>query len=92
LLGAALLAPVMANILMINIFFHIALGVEIAAAFLLGSMLLLLWQEREALTSLFWRNQDIETRMESRVQKVAAAIVVLLVLAQVVVFAKYGVR
>ena len=92
LLGAALLAPVMANILLINIFFHIAFGAEIAAAFLLGSLLLLLWQEREALTSLFWRNQHIETRMESRAQKVAATIVVLLVLAQVVVFAKYGVR
>jgi hypothetical protein len=92
LLGAALLAPVMANILMINIFFHIALGAEIAAAFLLGSMLLLLWQEREALISLFWRNQHIETRMESRVQKVAAAIVALLVLAQIVVFAKYAAR
>lgn len=92
LLGAALLAPVMANILMINIFFHIALGAEIAAAFLLGSMLLLLWQEREALISLFWRNQHIETRMGIRVQKIAAAIVVLLVLVQVVVFAKYAAR
>jgi hypothetical protein len=91
LLGAALLAPVMANILMINIFFHIALGAEIAAAFLLGSMLLL-WQEREALISLFWRNQHIETRMGIRVQKIAAAIVVLLVLVQVVVFAKYAAR
>jgi hypothetical protein len=92
LLGAAILAPVMANILMINIFFHIALWAEIAAAFLLGSMLLLLWQEREAIISLFWRNQPIETRMESRTQKVALAIVVLLVLAQVFVFAKYAAR
>jgi len=92
LLGATLLTPMMANILMINIFFHIALGAEIAAAFLLGSMVLMLWQEREALISLFWRNQQIETRMGSRVQKIAVAIVVLLVLAQVVVFAKYAAR
>ncbi len=92
LLGAALVTPMMANILMINIFFHIALGAEIAAAFLLCSMLLLLWQEREALISLFWRNADIDTRMESRVHKLAAAIVVLLVLAQVIVFAKYAAR
>jgi hypothetical protein len=55
-------------------------------------MLLLLWQEREAIISLFWRNQPIETRMESRTQKVALAIVVLLVLAQVFVFAKYAAR
>jgi hypothetical protein len=92
LLGAAVLTPVMANILMINIFFHIALGAEIAAAFLFASMLLLLWQEREALMTLFWRNQQIESRMGNRAQKIAAAIVVLLVLAQVVVFAKYAAR
>jgi hypothetical protein len=92
LLGAAVLAPVMANILMINIFFHIALGAEVAAAFLLGSTMLLLWQEREAIVSLFWRDQSSETRMEKRTQKVALAIVVLLVLAQVFVFAKYAAR
>jgi hypothetical protein len=92
LLGAALLTPVMANILMINIFFHIALGAEIAAAFLLGSMLLLLWQEREALIRIFWRDQPIETRVGSRVQRVAVAIVVVLVLVQLVVFAKYSAR
>jgi hypothetical protein len=92
LLGAALLTPVMANILLINIFFHIALGAEIAAFFLLISMMMLLWQEREALILLFWRSQPIETQMQSRVQKIAAAIVVLLVLVNVVVFAKYAVR
>jgi hypothetical protein len=92
LIGAALLAPVMANILMINIFFHIALGAEIAAAFLLGSMMLLLWQEREAIVSLFWRDESSKTQMEKRTQTVAIAIVVLLVLAQVFVFAKYAAR
>lgn len=92
LLGAALLTPVMANILLINIFFHIALGAEVAAAFLLGSTLLLLWQEREALITLFWRNQHITTEGESRVQKVAVTIVVLLVLAQLIVFTKYAAR
>jgi hypothetical protein len=78
--------------LMINIFFHIALGAEIAAAFLLGSTMLLLWQEREGIIRLFWRDQSSETRMENRTQEVALAIVVLLVLAQVFVFAKYAAR
>jgi hypothetical protein len=77
---------------MINIFFHIALGAEIAAAFLLGSTMLLLWQEREGIIRLFWRDQSSETRMENRTQEVALAIVVLLVLAQVFVFAKYAAR
>ncbi|MDW5266593.1 MULTISPECIES: hypothetical protein [Acidobacteriaceae] len=92
LLGAAVLMPVMANILMINIFFHIALGAEIAAAFLLGSTMLLLWREREAIISLFWRDQPSETGMKKGTQKAALAIVVLLVLAQVFVFAKYAAR
>ncbi len=92
LLGAALLTPVMANILMINIFFHIAVGAEIAAAFLLGSMLLLLWQEHEALISLFWRREPIRTRMGTKTQRVAVAIVVLLVLVQILVFARYAAR
>jgi hypothetical protein len=53
----------MADILIITIFFHIAFGAEITAAFILGSMMLLLWQEREAIVSLFWRDQPSETRM-----------------------------
>jgi hypothetical protein len=68
------------------------LGAEIAAAFLLGSTMLLLWQEREPIISLFWRDQPSETGMKKKTQKVALAIVVLLVLAQVFVFAKYAAR
>ena len=92
LLGAALLMPLMANILMINIFFHIALGAELVAAFLLSSTLLLLWQEREALIRVFWHDQPIETRVGNRMQRIAVAIVVVLVLAQLVLFAKYAAR
>ncbi len=92
LLGAAILAPIMANILMINIFFHIALGAEIAAAFLLCSMLLHLWQEREAVFSLFWRDQPGESSLEGRKQNVLLAVVVLMVLIQVLVFFKYAER
>jgi hypothetical protein len=33
----------MVNILMINLFFHLALGAECAAAFISRSMLALLW-------------------------------------------------
>ena len=92
LLGAALLTPMMANILMINIFFHIGLGPETMAAFLLISMMLLLWEEREALIKVFWRSQPIETPLGSRTQKIVTAIIVLLILAQAVVLAKYGPR
>ena len=53
LLGAAIMAPVMANILMINLFFHIAVGAECTAAFIFASTLALLWQERSAFVGLY---------------------------------------
>jgi hypothetical protein len=59
LLGAAIMTFVMANILMINLFFHIALGAECAAAFISGSMLALLWHERDGLLGLFWGNKPL---------------------------------
>jgi hypothetical protein len=95
LLGAAVLTPIMVNILLINIFFDIALGAEIVSAFVLGSMLLMLWQQREALLDAFWRNQHAEPVMGSgsRRQKIAAVIlVVLVVLAEVVLFEKLAPR
>ncbi len=46
LLGAAVMTPVMVNILMINLFFHIAVGAVCAAAFIFVSMMALLWRER----------------------------------------------
>ena len=57
LLGAAIMTPVMANILMINMFFHIAVGAECTATFIFASMLALLWQERGAFVGLFWSQQ-----------------------------------
>jgi hypothetical protein len=95
LLGAAVLAPIMVNIFLINIFFDIALGAEIVSAFVLGSVLLTLWQQREALINVFWRDHQTEPFMGSgsRRQKIAAVIAVLLVvLAQMVLFAKLAPR
>ncbi len=82
LLGAAVMTPVMANILMINLFFHIAFGAECMAMFISASMLALLWHDREALASLFWSDQAAEPARSRRLHRMIAALVVLLVAAQ----------
>lgn len=81
LLGAAIMAPVMANILMINLFFHIAAGAEFTAAFIFASMLALLWRERSALVGLLWDQQAAEPVSSRRFHHSIAAMIVLVVIA-----------
>jgi hypothetical protein len=81
LLGAAIMAPVMANILMINLFFHIAVGAECAATFIFASMLALLWRERSALVGLFWNQQAPELASSRIFHRSIAALIVLVVIA-----------
>jgi hypothetical protein len=84
LLGAAMMTPVMANILMINLFFHIAAGAEFMAVFIFLSMLLLLWREREPILNLFWKEQHAERPASRRFHHSMAALVILVVVAQMV--------
>ena len=80
LLGAALMLPVMANIVMINVFFHIAWGALGASAFIFASMLAVVWPHRHALVGVFWSNQAAEPARLRRYYRIAAALVVLLVI------------
>ncbi|HLW53933.1 MAG TPA: hypothetical protein VKW06_13935 [Candidatus Angelobacter sp.] len=57
LLGAALMLPVMTNIVMINVFFRIAWGALGTSTFILASMLAVLWHDRQALVRVFWTDQ-----------------------------------
>ncbi len=84
LLGAAIMAPVMANILMINLFFDIAVGAECTAAFIFASTLALLWQERSAFVGLFWSQQATEPVSSRSFHRSMATLVVLVVIAQAV--------
>jgi hypothetical protein len=84
LLGAAIMTPVMANILLINLFFHIAVGAACTATFIFVSMLALLWREREALLGFFWSQQLTQTTTSRRFHRSMAALVVLIVIAQTV--------
>ena len=78
LLGAALMLPVMANIVMINLFFHIAWGALCTSVFILASMLAVLWRHRDALVALFWIQQAGEPPNVRRYHRIIAVAVVLL--------------
>lgn len=80
LLGAALMLPVMTNILMINVFFHIAWGALGTSTFIFASMLAVLAHNRQALVSVFWTDQAGEPANVRRFYRIAAALVVLLVI------------
>ncbi|HEY2495553.1 MAG TPA: hypothetical protein VGK24_00670 [Candidatus Angelobacter sp.] len=80
LLGAALTLPIITNILMINVFFHIAWGALCTSAFILASMLAVVWQHRQALVEVFWTDQEGEPASVRRYYRTIAALVVLLVI------------
>src|SRR5215469_16828349 len=80
LLGAALMLPVMTNILMINVFFVIAWGALCTSAFIFASMLAVLWHHRDVLVSVFWTHQTGEPVNVRRYYRITAVVVVLLVL------------
>lgn len=80
LLGAALILPVMANILMINIFFFIAWGALCTSVFIFVSMLAILWRHRHALLGVFWTDQAGEPAATRHYYRIIAALIVLLVI------------
>ena len=84
LLGAAMIVPMMVNILFVNIFYSITAGAERTAAFILGCMLLLLWHQRQALFALLWTGQSTESRSAQRNHWIIRALVFFFVLAQIV--------
>lgn len=80
LLGAALMLPVMTNIVMINMFFSIAWGALCTSTFIFASMLAVRWQHRHALLRVFWTDQAGEPAngKARRYHSIAAALIPLL--------------
>ncbi len=81
LIAALLMTPVMANILLINIFILVNdYGPYVISALISVSMLLILWQERLALISLLWSSQVSEApdsrRTHWRVRSLIVAVVI----------------
>lgn len=91
-LGASILVPVVANILMINVFFRIAAGAEIVAALVLAISLLLLWHERRRLIALFWSDQRFGSTLSLNAERIAVALVMGLLVVEAVVFAAHPAR
>ncbi len=83
LLAAAMMLPVMVNIMLINVFYSIAPGAERMAAFILLCLLLLLWQQREALFGALWAGQSAESSSTQKRHWFIRALVLLFVLGQV---------
>ena len=84
ILGAAVILPMITNILLINLFFRIAVGAEFTSAFIFVSMLALLWRERLELVNLFWSRQCAEIDRSRRFHRTMAALILLIVFAQTV--------
>jgi hypothetical protein len=80
LLGAAVTLPVITNILMINMFFHIAWGALCTSAFIFASMLIVLWRHRHALVGVFWTDQEGEPASVRSYYRTIAALIILLVI------------
>ncbi|HEY2364516.1 MAG TPA: hypothetical protein VGK36_25600 [Candidatus Angelobacter sp.] len=80
LLGAALMLPVMTNIVMINVFYVIGWGAMCTSTFIFASMLAVLWHHRHALVGVFWTDQAGEPANARRYYRITAALVVLLVI------------
>ncbi len=79
LLGATMMTPVMVNILLINIFYSIALGAVSNAAFILACMLLLMWHQRQELFSVLWTNQSGELTATRKLHWIIRALILLAV-------------
>lgn len=83
-LGAAMMLPVMMNILMINVFFFIGWGAQVISAFIFVSIVALLWRDRAALAGCFWSCQEAEPTNSRRLHRSVAVLIVLLVIAEIV--------
>lgn len=61
-LGAAIITPMMVNILLVNIFILVNdYGPLATSSFILASMLVILWHGRDALVGVFWSAQPAES-------------------------------
>jgi hypothetical protein len=58
LLGACVLLPVIANIIMVDIFFNVASAAWMNAFIILGALLFIVMQHRRELLNLFWFKQN----------------------------------
>jgi len=83
-LGALMMAPMMFNILLINIFYSITYGAECTAIFILGCMLLLLLHERDELFRVLWSSQSAESKSRQWIHWIFRTLILLFVLGEII--------
>jgi hypothetical protein len=80
LAGAAMMIPVMANILLIDVFILVNdYGPEFMAAFIFTSLIVIVWRQRGSLISLFWSVQQAELAESPATHRWVRALIVLAV-------------
>ncbi len=80
LLAALMMLPVMANILLINMFILVNdYGPYVISAVICASMLMILWHQRAALLSLFWVDQTFEPLDSGRIHRWIRIVIVVAV-------------
>jgi hypothetical protein len=78
LLGTLAMLPVIANILLINLFILVNdYGPYFVSGLLCASLLIILWHHRSALVSLFWFTQNGEAVRSLRIHRWIRLIIVL---------------
>ena len=81
LLAALLVSPVMANILLINMFILVNdYGPYVIAALIFVSMLLILWHERRNLVFLLWSSQQCEASESRRAHRAIRTLILAFVI------------
>ena len=70
LLATVIMLPVMANILLINMFILVNdYGPYVISAMIFASMLIIMWHQRAALLALFWVEQTVDPMDSSRTHR-----------------------
>jgi hypothetical protein len=84
LIAAMVMLPVMANIVMINLFYWIGWGPMCTSLFITVALLLILWRARDAFRVLLWKSQQSTDKL-SKVHWIARSVVLLYALASLLV-------
>lgn len=80
LLASLIMLPVMANILLINMFILVNdYGPYVISALIFASMTIIMWHQRAALLSLFWAQQTIEPSDSRRTHRWIRILIVITV-------------
>jgi hypothetical protein len=77
LLAALVMMPIMANIVLINIFYVITTGALVTSLFITTTMFLILWNQRNAFHAILWASQTTEPKTSNRLHWTIRSVILL---------------